>query len=117
VDWAIRDAGSGILDQDLPRIFEPFFSKRRGGTGLGLAIAQRIMENMEETHCREQTGYWSLHGSSIPNFMGRPINGKKQGVALMTNPRSFHPRPEQQGYEIQEADSAEDAQHLFEPHV
>jgi signal transduction histidine kinase len=41
---AIRDLGAGILEQDLPKIFEPFFSKRRGGTGLGLAIAQRIME-------------------------------------------------------------------------
>ena len=46
-DWvqcAIRDSGKGILDEDLPKIFEPFFSKRRGGTGLGLAIAQRIMQ-------------------------------------------------------------------------
>jgi PAS domain S-box-containing protein len=46
-DWvqcAIKDTGSGILDEDLPKIFEPFFSKRRGGTGLGLAIAHRIMQ-------------------------------------------------------------------------
>ena len=44
VQCAIKDSGKGILDEDLPKIFEPFFSKRRGGTGLGLAIAQRIMQ-------------------------------------------------------------------------
>ena len=44
VECAIRDSGPGILAEDMPKIFEPFFSKRRGGTGLGLAIAQRIMQ-------------------------------------------------------------------------
>lgn len=44
VECAIKDCGAGILPEDLPKIFEPFFSKRRGGTGLGLAIAQRIMQ-------------------------------------------------------------------------
>jgi signal transduction histidine kinase len=44
VQCAIRDSGKGIQEEDLPKIFEPFFSKRRGGTGLGLAIAQRIMQ-------------------------------------------------------------------------
>ena len=46
-DWiecTIKDVGPGILEVDMPRIFEPFFSKRRGGTGLGLAIAHRIMD-------------------------------------------------------------------------
>ncbi|HKR11555.1 MAG TPA: PAS domain S-box protein [Pyrinomonadaceae bacterium] len=44
VQFVIRDSGAGILPEDLTRIFEPFFSKRRGGTGLGLAIAHRIMQ-------------------------------------------------------------------------
>lgn len=44
VECAIKDSGAGILAEDLPKIFEPFFSKRRGGTGLGLAIAHRIMQ-------------------------------------------------------------------------
>ena len=44
VECAIKDSGAGIPADDLPKIFEPFFSKRRGGTGLGLAIAQRIMQ-------------------------------------------------------------------------
>ena len=44
VQCEIKDSGAGILPEDIPKIFEPFFSKRRGGTGLGLAIAHRIMQ-------------------------------------------------------------------------
>ena len=44
VECVIKDWGSGIQAEDLAKIFEPFFSKRRGGTGLGLAIAQKTME-------------------------------------------------------------------------
>ena len=39
----IQDRGVGIADDDLPRVFEPFFSKRPGGTGLGLAVSHGIV--------------------------------------------------------------------------
>jgi len=38
---SIQDTGSGIAEEALPRIFEPFFSKKelgRSGTGLGLTV-------------------------------------------------------------------------------
>ncbi|MEW6720210.1 MAG: ATP-binding protein [Thermodesulfobacteriota bacterium] len=41
---AVSDEGEGIPEENLERIFDPFFSTKAKGTGLGLAIASRIME-------------------------------------------------------------------------
>ena len=46
----ISDTGSGISKEDLPRIFEPFFStKGQKGTGLGLAVIWGIIDNHNGT--------------------------------------------------------------------
>lgn len=40
----ISDNGTGILPQDMPKLFTPFFSTKRQGTGLGLSIVHRIID-------------------------------------------------------------------------
>jgi two-component system NtrC family sensor kinase len=50
VEIKISDTGSGIPNEDLPRIFEPFYStKGQKGTGLGLAVIWGIIDNHNGT--------------------------------------------------------------------
>lgn len=47
IEIYVKDSGQGIAEQDLQRIFDPFFSTKEvgEGTGLGLSISFGIIEN------------------------------------------------------------------------
>ncbi|MGB9852081.1 MAG: two-component system sensor histidine kinase NtrB [Candidatus Kapaibacteriota bacterium] len=40
---SIEDNGVGISEEDLDKIFNPFFTKKPNGTGLGMAITQKLL--------------------------------------------------------------------------
>ncbi len=69
----VSDTGIGILQQDLPRLFERFYrtdkarSRASGGTGLGLAIVKHIVERHGgELWVKSEYNRGSTFGFSLP---------------------------------------------------
>ena len=44
VQVEVRDTGIGIPEENLERIFDPFFTNKDGGSGLGLSISHQIIQ-------------------------------------------------------------------------
>ena len=70
-----KDTGTGILRKDLPKIFDPFFTKKKKGkgVGLGLSVAYGIVQE---------------HGGSI-NV--RSIEGKGDTCKVDAVAGQYHP--------------------------
>jgi len=67
----VDDEGSGVRNEDIDKLFEPFFrtehlTENRAGTGLGLAIAKRAVE---------------IHGGTI-SASNRPSGGLRISIEL-----------------------------------
>ncbi len=63
---SIADTGSGVPDELLDKIFEPFFSTKKGGLGLGLPLAKKVIEE---------------HGGKI-EFLSTPGKGSELKIYL-----------------------------------
>ncbi|MCC7144825.1 MAG: hypothetical protein IT443_00105 [Phycisphaeraceae bacterium] len=74
----VIDTGPGIAREQIERIFEPYYSTKRGGTGLGLPTARRIVEE---------------HGGTI-RVHSEPGKGSDFVIALPTSPS---PPPAEKG--------------------
>jgi signal transduction histidine kinase len=62
----VSDSGDGIRSEDLPRLFDLYFTTKDTGTGVGLAVSQQIV-----------TG----HGGTI-EVDSRPGEGTRMTVKL-----------------------------------
>ena len=69
VTFEISDNGLGIADEDIPHIFEPFFSTKRNasGIGLGLSIVHGIIQNHKgKIHVKSELGSGTILSVSLP---------------------------------------------------
>jgi two-component system sensor histidine kinase PilS (NtrC family) len=51
----VYDEGAGVAEADVPRLFEPFFTRSRGGSGLGLYLCRELCELNQASIAYEPT--------------------------------------------------------------
>lgn len=69
VKISVEDQGAGIKEDDLGKIFDPFFSTKSGGHGLGLATSYSIIRKHNGDLCvQSQTGVGSRFDFYLPAF-------------------------------------------------
>jgi signal transduction histidine kinase len=63
----IKDTGVGISEENLKKLFAPFFTTKEGGTGLGLAITRRIVEEHKgEVKIKSKVGEGTTFTVELP---------------------------------------------------
>ena len=75
---SISDSGIGIAPQDLPHIYEPFFTTKSEGCGVGLGLSMVygiIREHRGEISVQSQEGKGTVFSISLPAAPGDPPHG------------------------------------------
>ena len=73
VELAVADSGSGIPEELLPRVVEPFFTTKPHGSGLGLSICRSILWEVDGTLAlhSERDGGTRVH-IALPEVAAQP---------------------------------------------
>jgi two-component system cell cycle sensor histidine kinase/response regulator CckA len=132
VRLTVTDTGVGIARENLDRIFDPFFSTKDmgSGTGLGLSVAHGIVKRLEGwINVESELGRGTTFRVYLLAFAGKPerkprsdvpielLRGSGERILLVEDEefvREFAVTTlAEQGYEVVEAESAEQALELF----
>ena len=81
VTITITDRGVGVTPADVPHIFDPYFTTKRGGTGLGLPIARNIVEGLGGTIAVSSSIDPRGHGTEIRRHLPAPSRSGAEGAA------------------------------------
>jgi PAS domain S-box-containing protein len=89
-----KDTGTGICEEDLGRIYDPYFSTKATGSGLGLATVYAIVKNHDgEIRVFSRLGHGTTFAVTLPaQMLSAPLQ----------EPESAHPehRPDTKGGRI-----------------
>ena len=63
----VSDSGKGMSEEQVKRVFEPFYTTKKEGTGLGLALVQQIAtEHGGHIECESASGKGSTFTIFLP---------------------------------------------------
>ena len=86
IELSVRDSGCGISAEDLPKIFQPFFTTRHGASGLGLFVTQQIVHGYGGAIRVE-----SMIQQGATFYISLPCTKKTSAGSLIQDPRFDHP--------------------------
>ncbi|MEX1258162.1 MAG: ATP-binding protein [Gemmatimonadota bacterium] len=77
IELRVRDTGTGIPPELMPRIFEPHFSTRATGSGLGLAIVRRLVDSWGgRVQAESEAGAGTLITLRLQRWSGTGSSGR-----------------------------------------
>ena len=90
----VIDDGPGIEAEDLPRIFDPFYTRRPGGSGLGLSIAHRAVQaHGGALIATSNTGQGATFAMVLPRRTGKGRNDADEAMPGADSSRTMDPEP------------------------